>query len=666
MVKKIGIDLGTTNTVVSYIENGKFKYLYFNAKDSLPSAILYRNNKIDVGEKAVKRSVIHSEQFIKSSKTFMGDHEKEWNIEGKKYTPTEVATEILIKVKNEAQKVFADEQLEAVITVPAYFNSNQREETKKAGENAGFIVKQIINEPVAAAVAYGFEDDINGQIFVVDIGGGTFDVSILKVLPGEFESVAIEGNSKLGGDDFDQIILEKLYKEIRMSTGVDLESFDSAGLSKEEYTQACQKLVIEAEEAKKTLSSINRVEIDIPALFVLKGAPYNFSTVMSRDEFEEEAKSLFTRIKRTIRKCLDDANISPSEIDKVILVGGTSNIPIIKEFVEEEFGKKPYADRDLAKLVAMGAALVADSDDDSIILRDIIAHSLGIEIEGQRFEKILLKNMRYPTKQSKLFTTTYDYQTEVDICIFEGENSENVEENTFYGSFVLPNIQKAKKGIPKIEVEFAFDNNQTLHVTAKDITSGSKNSMSLSLEKGIRKERKQAHPNDIALLLDRSGSMSGSDIIEAKKACLALVNSMIDFSINRVGFITFDTHSNILSPLTNDKNKLIREIQDIHVTGSTNMAAAFENADKVLRDSKNSKIVIMVTDGAPDNASSAVTNANKLKINGIRIITIGVGSGVNSGYLMELASNPEDYYFVTNMNQLQDIFEKITNSLQAV
>lgn len=661
MVRTLGIDLGTTNTVVTYMENGKFNYLNFGREDSLASCLIYKDGKIDVGSKALKKSVVYSENFIKSAKTFMGDFDKEWSIDDKTFTPTSVATEVLQKVKQEAAKQLGETDFEVVITVPAYFNANQREETKNAGIAAGLDVKQIITEPVAAAIAYGFEDESNGVLFVVDIGGGTFDVSILKLTGGLFESLALDGDAKLGGDNFDAVIIERLYSEVRKKTGVDLEDLNESGLSKEEYSNVCQRLLVVAEEVKIGLSASTDYEVDVMNII----GDQSISFIYTREDFEDEVRPLLHRIRKTIKNCLTKANFSVAEIDKIILVGGTSKIPSVQALVQDEFGKLPYADRDLSKLVAMGAALLAE-DTETITVKDIIAHSLGIEIVGNRFEKILISNMPYPCVMKKEFTTAFDYQDEVTISVFEGEDDNNVDNNAFFGSFILPNIQKALKGVPRIEVEFRFDENQTLHVTAKDLTTGSSVKKDVKIDKGVQRETSKARAYDIVLLLDSSYSMNGDDLVRAKQACDALVSDMIDLSVNRVGLITFGSYSTILSNLTQDKALLKSEIAKVSASGSTNMTKAIKDAESILSESLNEAITILVTDGDPDNQSETLTRARLLKEQSIRLITVGVGAGVNSQYLTKIATSADDYYYVENMSQLHGIFEKITNALQTV
>ena len=480
---QIGIDLGTTNSVIAYLKNGSIEYLRFRNQESISSVMLYKDGKITIGDIAKKKAVSNPRNFIKSSKTFIGDNDKSWTIEDKNFTPTDVATEVLKEIKKLLVKNFSDvSEFITVITVPAYFTSTQIDETKKAGENAGFRVKQIITEPVSAAVAYGFEDNLNQKLFIVDIGGGTFDTSILNVSNRDFETLAIDGDNKLGGDDFDNHILEYLLKHIRKEKGVNLSSLEKSGIAEDEYIKAKQVLITKSEDIKKELSEYEEVEIEISNL--LSG--YNLSTKITRDEFEDISSITIDKIKRTIKRTLDESDYTASDIDKVVLVGGSSKIPVVREFVTELFGKAPYSDKPLDKLVAMGAAIVAQ-DDNSVNIRDIISHSLGIELINEKYSPILKKNQNYPISHTETYTTSMDFQQNVDVNVFEGEDEDDVNNNEFYGGFSLEHIEQANAGVPQIEVTFEFDKNRILKVTAKDIRSGSSKSENIEIDKGSKK-----------------------------------------------------------------------------------------------------------------------------------------------------------------------------------
>ena len=365
-----------------------------------------------------------------------------------------------------------------VITVPAYFTSSQIDETKKAGEAAGLIVKQIITEPVSAAIAYGFEDDINQKIFIVDIGGGTFDTAILEVKNQIFNTLSIGGYSNLGGDDFDLKILNILLKHVRKNEGVNLSSLSKSGLDNETYSKAYQSLLHKAEETKVELSEHNKVEVSIANLF----DNFNLELTITRSEFEESADDILYKIKKEINTTLEDANLNPNEINKVVLVGGSSRIPAIRDFIIEVFNTTPYSDKPLDKLVAMGAAIAA-TDENTVQINDIISHSLGVEIVNERFSPILIKNSKYPVSLAKTYTTTDDYQEIVNIAVYEGED-DSINNNKLYGGFELTDLEFAEKGVPQIEVTFEFDKNRILHVVARDLNTNSTNKQTIEINKG--------------------------------------------------------------------------------------------------------------------------------------------------------------------------------------
>lgn len=487
MKLEIGIDLGTTNTVVSFLKNGAFEQLKFRNKDNLPSTMLFVDQKVTIGDIAKRKSALYPNNYIKSSKTFMADGNKSWNIEGKIFTPTDVATEILKEIKKNIKKYDSSiSEVKAVITVPAYFTSTQIDETKKAGEAAGFTIDRIITEPVAAAIAYGIDDQVDQTLFIVDIGGGTFDTSILEVKGSNFNTLAVDGDSKLGGDDFDHHILESLLKFIRKDQGVNLSSYEKSDLDEDEYRKAYQALVNKSEEVKIELSEFENTTIEIANLFT----GYNLSMSMTRDEFEKISSISIEKIKRTIQKTMSDNDFSPEDIDKVVLVGGSSKIPVVREFVTELFNAQPYSDKPLDKLVAMGAAILAHQSDtiqSKIEINDIISHSLGIEIVNSRFSPILAKNSKYPVSTSQMYTTVSDFQKHLDVNVFEGEDENEVTNNSFYGGFTLSDIEHAYAGTPQIEVTFEFDINRILKVTAKDLNTNSNHSENIDIDKTKKK-----------------------------------------------------------------------------------------------------------------------------------------------------------------------------------
>ncbi|MBT3280432.1 Hsp70 family protein [Candidatus Woesearchaeota archaeon] len=479
MKAQVGIDLGTTNSVASYMNHGKIEYIKFRNKESIQSVAMYQNGKFIVGDKAKKKANLYPENYIKSSKTYMGDISKTWNIEGREFSATDIAKEILLEIKSAIGKTISNTtEIEVVITVPAYFTSSQIDETKKAGEAAGLIVKQIITEPVSAAIAYGFEDDINQKIFIVDIGGGTFDTAILEVKNQVFNTLSIGGYNNLGGDDFDLKILNILLNYVRKNEGVNLSSLSKSGLDNETYSKVYQSLLHKAEEAKVELSEHNKVEVSIANLF----DNYNLELTITRLEFEESADDILYKIKKEINTTLEDANLNPNEINKVVLVGGSSRIPAIRDFIIDIFNTTPYSDKPLDKLVAIGAAIAA-TDENTVQINDIISHSLGIEIVNERFSPILIKNSKYPVSLAKTYTTTDDYQEIVNISVYEGED-DSINNNKLYGGFELSDLEFAEKGVPQIEVTFEFDKNRILHVAARDLNTNSTNKQTIEINKG--------------------------------------------------------------------------------------------------------------------------------------------------------------------------------------
>lgn len=490
-MNSIGIDLGTTNSVACTIQNGKYKYLQFHHKELLRSSILYKDGTVTVGEVAKRKAMIYSENYISSSKTYMGDS-KVWKIDDRTFTPVDAATEILREIYKEAKRFFKnDEDIQAVITTPAYFSSSQNEATAEAGKRAGFSVKQILAEPVAAALAYAFDSlQESEKIYVVDLGGGTFDVTLLEVLSRkEYRTVFKDGDTNLGGDDFDDVIIDMMKSHIRQDIGIDLSGQEVSGLSETVYGRAVQKLAQEAEKVKCSLSESERDFVSIVNLFPYMDGNYDFDMEITRAEFLAESSRLIRRIKRIVSHSIEENHVDVNEIDRVILVGGSSNMPFVREFIKDYFNKEPYADKDLSKLVAMGAAIRADSElGDTITLHDIIAHSLGIELIDDRYSILLEKGREYPCRNIDTFTTAHDYQEKVNISVFEGEDTRNVNNNKYYGGFTIGNIEKALQGVPQIEVTFEFDKSCILHVSARDLATGSSGETSIHMNRSWDKK----------------------------------------------------------------------------------------------------------------------------------------------------------------------------------
>lgn len=487
----VGIDLGTTNTVCCSFNNN-FEFIKNKRGYILPSVLLYKDDKITIGDTAKQRAVRYPDNVISSSKTYMGDFDKVWEIDNKKFTPTNVASEILKEINNSAKKHFnTEDTIQAVITVPAYFTSSQSDETRNAAVEAGFEVVGIITEPMSAAIAYGI-DESNGNIFVVDIGGGTFDLCLLNLSKTsdnkkKFNTLHIDGDSKLGGDDFDKVIEDMCYSYLRTQYAMDFSSLSNSGLTEEMYNQARQKIKQKAEQAKVALSDALETDIDIANLYTKNDEPVNFRYTVTREAFEKASMPLFNKIKRIVTRFIDNAEIENEDIDKIILVGGSANIPYIRQFICEYFGQEPFADKDLSKLVAMGAALYASKNDTlvstKLVIEDILSHSLGVEIVGEKFSPILKAGEKYPLTRTQEYYTVYDYQKNVKINVYEGECKENIHNNTFYGGFVLDNIRQGLAGVP-IQVNFEMHEDRTLHITAWDESTGARETKTISINKG--------------------------------------------------------------------------------------------------------------------------------------------------------------------------------------
>lgn len=474
----LGIDLGTTNTVCCRFDNS-LDFVKFKGKELLPSVLYYRDGKTLVGDSARKKAITYPENVIMSSKTYMGDDDKIWEIQDRKFTPTEVAENVLKEIVKEAKKTYGADECAAVITVPAYFTSKQYRETEKAAEEAGIEVIEILPEPMAASIAYGIDENDNQKIFVIDLGGGTFDVSILSIDGNEFNTINVDGNRKLGGDDFDQALVELCLRQIRRDTGINLSSQEKSGIENKLYQQIMRKLQFECEKAKVELSAMEETEIIIPSLIPRDNGAVNFQLKLTRDEFVDRCEELLDRIERIIKRCLNDADCSVGEIDKVILVGGSSNILAVRALVQRIFNQSPYSDKDLSKLVAIGAAIKATGDktlikDKEIKVTNILSHALGIRVVNDRFSIILPKGTEYPCEESDNYTTVSDFQPSVSIKIYEGEDTEDIINDYYYDEYEHEGIEKNLAGVPQIEVTFYFDKNRVLHVSSRDLKTGTK------------------------------------------------------------------------------------------------------------------------------------------------------------------------------------------------
>jgi len=480
--KILGIDLGTTNSAFAVMEGGDPEIIVNGEGDrTTPSVVAFSDGEQLVGKPAKNQAVQNPDGTVASIKRHMGEDDYSVELEGEDYTPEQVSAMILQKIKRDAEDYLGDEIEKAVITVPAYFSDRQRQATKDAGEIAGFEVERIINEPTAAAMAYGLDDESDQTVLVYDLGGGTFDVSILELGGGVYEVVATNGDNDLGGDDWDEAIIDYLADQFEDEHGIDLR----------DDRQALQRLTEAAEEAKIELSNRKETTVTLPFIAATDEGPLDLEASITRAKFESLTEDLIERTVGPTEQALDDAGYAKGDIDEVILVGGSTRMPQVQENVADIVGQEPKKNVNPDEAVALGAAIqggVLSGDVDDIVLVDVTPLSLGVEVKGGLFERLIEKNTTIPTEEAKVFTTAQDNQTQVQIRVFQGER-EIAAENELLGEFALTGIPPSPAGVPQIEVSFSIDENGIVNVSAEDKGSGNQEEVTIEGGAGLSDEQ---------------------------------------------------------------------------------------------------------------------------------------------------------------------------------
>jgi molecular chaperone DnaK len=552
MPRAVGIDLGTTNSVIAVLEGGD-PTVIANAEGgrTTPSVVSFKDGEVLVGEVAKRQAITNPDQTVRSVKRHMGT---DWTIEidGKKLTAQEISARILMKLKRDAESFLGDKVVDAVITVPAYFNDAQRQATKEAGQIAGLNVLRIINEPTAASLAYGLDKESDQTILVFDLGGGTFDVSVLEIGDGVFEVKSTSGDTHLGGDDWDQKIIDWLVEGFKNDNGVDLS----------QDRMALQRLKEAAEKAKIELSTVSETEVNLPFITATSSGPLHLQRKLTRSEFQKLTEDLLERTRRPFEQALKDSGIPVSEIEHVVLVGGSTRMPAVQELVKELTKKDPHRGVNPDEVVAAGAAIqagVLKGDVKDILLLDVTPLTLGIETKGGVMTRMIERNTTIPTKRSEIFTTAENNQPEVEIHVLQGERA-MANDNKSLGKFRLTGIPPAPMGVPQIEVAFDIDANGIVNVNAKDLATGKEQAMTITGGSALAQEDIDRMVKDAEAYAEEDAKKK--EAVELRNQADQLAHQTDKLLEEQAENMTDEEKSNVESELASLKDTLADESAD--------------------------------------------------------------------------------------------------------